>query len=253
MIKFSLVQGGGSGNSMGKGEEGNEKVLSYGDVVMRRSDLDILAGPHFLNDRIIEFYFTYLASKKYSSQEDIAFVSPSVSFWIAKCNDATFLTDCLAPLKLRDKNLVIFTVNDNVDVNEAGGGSHWSLLVYYRKMNMFVHHDSFHGINSLHAEMLSKSVAGLLADYQFAASASFVDCPTPRQRNAHDCGLYVLAIAERICDWYQDASEGKGDDWFSAVSDKVVDSMGVAILRTVIKNLILDLKEGNGRTSSSST
>ncbi|KAL7201891.1 hypothetical protein ACSBR1_033562 [Camellia fascicularis] len=38
----------------------DEKILSYNDVVLRRSDLDILSGPYFLNDRIIEFYFSYL-------------------------------------------------------------------------------------------------------------------------------------------------------------------------------------------------
>ncbi|XP_073141101.1 NEDD8-specific protease 1 isoform X2 [Henckelia pumila] len=40
----------------------DEKILSYNDVVLRRSDLDVLSGPYFLNDRIIEFYFSYLTS-----------------------------------------------------------------------------------------------------------------------------------------------------------------------------------------------
>ncbi|GMP88376.1 hypothetical protein CsSME_00040394 [Camellia sinensis var. sinensis] len=33
----------------------DEKSLSYNSVVLRRSDLDILSGPYFLDNRIIEF------------------------------------------------------------------------------------------------------------------------------------------------------------------------------------------------------
>ncbi|XP_066354294.1 uncharacterized protein [Miscanthus floridulus] len=46
---------------MGSGsKEGDEWVLSHGDVVLIRSDLAILRGPRFINDRIIAFYFAHL-------------------------------------------------------------------------------------------------------------------------------------------------------------------------------------------------
>ena len=41
-------------------KERDEWVLSHGDVVLIRSDLAILRGPRFINDRIIAFYFAHL-------------------------------------------------------------------------------------------------------------------------------------------------------------------------------------------------
>ena len=32
--------------------KGGDKVLSYGDVLLRRSDVNLLKGPHWLNDQV---------------------------------------------------------------------------------------------------------------------------------------------------------------------------------------------------------
>lgn len=32
---------------------GDDKVLSYGDNLLRRSDVDLLAGPFWLNDQVL--------------------------------------------------------------------------------------------------------------------------------------------------------------------------------------------------------
>ena len=89
----------------------DEKILSYNDVVLRRSDLEILSGPYYLNDRIIEFYFSLLSSSHPS--QDILLVPPSIAFWITNCPDVCGLKDFLEPLKFPDKKLVIFPVNSN--------------------------------------------------------------------------------------------------------------------------------------------
>ncbi|KAL0369713.1 UNVERIFIED_CONTAM: NEDD8-specific protease 1 [Sesamum angustifolium] len=81
----------------------DEKILSYDDVVLRRSDLDILSGPYFLNDRIIEFYFSYLTSC-YPS-EDILLIPPSIAFWIKECPDISSLKDFVEPLHLPRRKL----------------------------------------------------------------------------------------------------------------------------------------------------
>jgi hypothetical protein len=33
---------------------GNDRVLSYGDVLLRKSDVELLEGPHWLNDQVKE-------------------------------------------------------------------------------------------------------------------------------------------------------------------------------------------------------
>lgn len=196
----------------------DEKILSYNDVVLRRSDLDILSGPHFLNDRIIEFYFSYLTTSH--SSQDILLVPPSISFWLTNCPNVDILKEFLAPLNLPDKKLIIFPVNDNEDVNEAEGGAHWSLLAFERDANVFVHHDSCGGMNARHAKRLYKTVLGFMGT---SSSGKYVECSSsPQQQNGYDCGLYVIAIASVISSWYTNGEFKEGDElWFSIVKERV--------------------------------
>ncbi|KAF3339322.1 NEDD8-specific protease 1 [Carex littledalei] len=130
------------------------------------SDLSILCGPHYLNDRLIHFFFSHLAVSC-SYPDDILLVPPSIAYLIANYPDPTSLSDVVAPLKLRDKALVLFPVNDNPDVNLAEGGSHWSLLICHVPSREFVHHDSSGCLNSVHAYKLYQLVQHFLSDVQF--------------------------------------------------------------------------------------
>ncbi|XAR60484.1 Ulp1 peptidase [Bertholletia excelsa] len=226
---------------MGK-SSADEKILNYKDVVLRRSDLDILSGPYFLNDRIIEFYFSYLSSC-YPS-EDILLVPPSIAFWIANCPDTESLKDFLEPLNLSYKNLAIFPVNNNTDVTDAEGGSHWSLLAFERRTNTFVHHDSFGGLNSGHAKRLYRALLGHMGIFNTASTCKYVECPsTPQQVNGYDCGLYVAAIAKAVCGWHESGGPKDEDGlWFSAVNEQVTPSI-IAHMRSNILELIRSLMD----------
>lgn len=198
----------------------DEKVLSYNSVVLRRSDLDLLEGPVYLNDRIIEFYFSYLSMLHPS--EDIHFVTPTISFWLANSKDSeSFINAFVEPLKTF--KVVIFTVNNNDDMSKTDGGTHWSLLVYYRDTKTFVHYDSFKYINNWYAIKLYQAVKEHLSSTEGSGSTSeefcqirkrrrkiypiaamgpyFREHSTPQQTNGYDCGLYVMAIAGVICRW----------------------------------------------------
>lgn len=215
----------------------DEKILSYNDVVLRRSDLDILSGPYFLNDRIIEFYFSYLSSCY--PCEDILLAPPGIAFWISNCPDTDNLKDFLQPLNLSSKKLVILPVNDNDDVTVPEGGSHWSLLVFERTANVFVHHDSSGGSNSRHAKRLYKAIVGYMGTGDTCRYLSWDR--SPQQVNGYDCGLYVAAIAKAICSWYGSGGQSDGDQlWFSEVNEQVTPSL-VAEMRKDILRLITSL------------
>lgn len=216
----------------------DDKILCYNDCVLRRSDLDILNGPYFLNDRIIEFCFSYLATSYPSN--DILLVPPSISFWIANCPDLESLREVVLPLRIPDKKVVIFPVNDNDDVTFAEGGSHWSLLAYVREKNEFVHHDSFSGSNSGHAKRLCNAVVRFTGISDSKSYDHFIDATTPQQRNGYDCGLYVTAIAKIICEWHLSGQSGIGDLWYSALKTQVTTSR-VSEMRNEILMLIKDL------------
>ncbi|KAL3616406.1 hypothetical protein CASFOL_039796 [Castilleja foliolosa] len=217
---------------MERGKSASDKILSYNDVVLRRSDLGILSGPYFLNDRIIEFYFSHLATLH--PRDDILLVPPSIAFWIKECPDIASLKDFVDPLHLPKKDLIIFPINDNDDVERAEGGTHWSLLVFERNANLFVHHDSSDGFNSAHARRVYRAVVSYTG-----CEAGYKEWyETPRQTNGYDCGLYVLAIARVICEWYASVgNEDKEGLWFAGVKEKVKPSR-VAEMRSEILELV---------------
>ncbi|KAK3036822.1 hypothetical protein RJ639_031300 [Escallonia herrerae] len=218
----------------------DEKILSYNDVVLRRSDLDILNGPCFVNDRIIEFYFSYLSACNPS--EDILLVPPSIAFWITNCPDIGCLKDFVEPLNLSTKKLVLFPVNNNDDVTEVEGGSHWSLLAFERDITVFVHHDSYGGINQRHAKRLCEVVAPYMNISNTTSDELYHECAsTPQQVNTYDCGLYVIAIARAICRWYSEGQEDVGLLWFSTLKEQVT-PYTVSKMRNEILELIRSLK-----------
>eukprot|EP01018_Ginkgo_biloba_P037592 Gb_29482 [translate_table: standard] len=214
----------------------DEKILSYGDVVLRRSDLKILQGPCFLNDRIIEFYFCYLSSL---SSRKMLLVGPCVSFWILNAPDIDSIQECVHPLKLPEQDLVIFPVNNNKDVGRAEGGTHWSLLVYHRKKNVFEHYDSFSGDNMLYARKLFAKIKDFMSP---AVAAKLIEHFTPQQSNGYDCGLYALAIAKELCFFDENEAKTSGEDWTSILKSRVTSST-VTEMRNHIIKVINDLSD----------
>ena len=87
-------------------------VLSYSDSIIRQSDLKLLEGPHWLNDRIISFYFEYLFEKEFDSSDKLVFISPEVSQFL-KMSNREELVIFLEPLNLTEKELIVLAVNNN--------------------------------------------------------------------------------------------------------------------------------------------
>ena len=217
----------------------DDMILSYNDVVLRRSDLDILSGPYYLNDRLIEFYFSYLATC-YPSQ-DISLVPPSIAFWMMNCPDTGSLRDFIEPLKLSEKKLVIFPINNNDDVERAEGGTHWSLLAFEKTANVFVHHDSCGGLNDGHARRLYEAVVGFMGNSNSSRAPQYQECKdSPQQANGYDCGLYVAATARAIFFWYR-SEQPRDGLWFSVVKE-LVKSSAVTGFRSQMLGLIKSLQ-----------
>lgn len=217
--------------------DADEKMLSYNDVVLRRSDLDILGGPRYINDRLIEFYFAHLSAASPSAGAGaVLLVPPSISFWIANSPDFESLHEILAPLRLRERDLILFTVNNNTDVTLAEGGYHWSLLAYDRRADGFFHHDSIEGLNRWHAEKLYNVAKNFVGN----SRACLDERPTPQQRNGYDCGLHVMVAARAICGWHDCESKDIHDRWLPDLGKEVAK---VPEMRGGLLRLITDLME----------
>ncbi|XP_056268952.1 sentrin-specific protease 8 isoform X1 [Pseudoliparis swirei] len=171
-------------------------VLSYQDSLLRTADVSLLEGPYWLNDQVIGFAFEYFAAERFSVLgETVTFVSPQVTQFIKCASCPNELALFLEPLDLASRRWVFLAVNDNS--NQSAGGSHWSLLVYHHDSNHFAHYDSQKGGNSRHA----RRIAGSLDPFLGAGrKAQFVEEPCPSQKNSYDCGMYVICIAEALCE-----------------------------------------------------
>ncbi|KAJ4914426.1 NEDD8-specific protease 1 [Raphanus sativus] len=173
----------------------DDKILSYNDVVLRRSDLDILNGPNFLNDRIIEFYLSYLSTVHTSSA--ISLIPPSIAFWISNCPDTESLKDFIEPLRLLESDLLIFPVNEQYQCRACR-----------RRV-------------TLELTRLFEAVSPFVSD----GDAMYRECSdTPQQKNGYDCGVYLLAIARVICQWFSSGGVKNRDElWFTDVKETVPD------------------------------
>lgn len=108
----------------------NITVLSYNESLLRKSDVDLLKGPHWLNDTIISFYFEYLEIECFKGDKKLIFVSPEVTqcIKISPLRELKIFLDPLVNEKVNPK-FIFFALNDN-EQTEYSGGSHWSLLAY---------------------------------------------------------------------------------------------------------------------------
>lgn len=100
----------------------------------------------------------------------------------------------LEPRGFAAARLVLFAVNNNPDVEQAGGGSHWSLLAYSAASNSFHSYDSMAGSNRQAARAVYKAAAAAAPP-----GARLVEEWAPQQANGYDCGVHVLAVAKLLC------------------------------------------------------
>ncbi|KAG2424214.1 hypothetical protein HXX76_014745 [Chlamydomonas incerta] len=202
---------------------GERKVLDFGDVLLREADVELLEGPHWLNDQIVSFYFEYMerevlpaaaaaaaaaaataaATPAAAAACSVLLLPPATCFLLMHAGP-DMAADILAPLKPCSRGLVLLPVNDNPDVDRAAGGSHWSLLVFHRPSNTLRHYDSSAGSgNTAAARRLAAAVGPALARPGAGGAAAggggapgFVGVEDmPHQTNGYDCGVYVLAVA----------------------------------------------------------
>eukprot|EP00965_Chrysotila_dentata_P041400 1373024-Pleurochrysis_carterae.AAC.2 len=80
------------------------------------------------------------------------------------------------------------------DPNEHSGGSHWSLLCY--RNGCFEHYDSHREQNAFRAKEVARCLGPLLGT---STTPKVVQMAAPQQSNGYDCGMYVLAIAKKLC------------------------------------------------------
>lgn len=167
-------------------------VLSYYDTLIHESDLDLLDGPHWLNDTIIGFYLEYLEKEVYGNH-NVCFIRPEITQCL-KLSDVSEYPTFLDPLKFKQKSFAIMPLND-CENPDLPGGSHWSLLVYSKPEGTFYHLDSSKGSNHNAARTLYYKLSQYVCKTK---SCEFRTLNSLQQSNSYDCGVFVLCNIDNI-------------------------------------------------------
>lgn len=168
-------------------------VLSYHDALLKQSDVALLDGRHWLNDQIISFFFEYMSRDVHQDNESLLFVSPEVTQCLKMVSSAE-VEMFLGPVNAHEKMVIFFALNDQAQ--NAAGGSHWSLLLYYKPMATFYHFDSATPSNHHVAESMMDKLKPFLTSPGSVAILQEAKCL--QQDNSYDCGVHVIAQTEHL-------------------------------------------------------
>ena len=114
-------------------------VISYHDSVLRQSDLALLSAPNWLNDQIISFFYEYLNNDEISDPR-IGYIDPSLVQLVKLCQEPFEADAMLQSLDLSSKEVILIPINDEQSTH--AGGTHWSLLVWFKEQEKLVHYNS---------------------------------------------------------------------------------------------------------------
>ncbi|CAG5096691.1 Oidioi.mRNA.OKI2018_I69.XSR.g14736.t1.cds [Oikopleura dioica] len=168
-------------------------VISYHDSVLRQSDLALLSAPNWLNDQIISFFYEYLSNEEINDPR-IGYVDPSLVQLVKLCAEPFEADAMLQSLNLSAKEIVLIPINDEESGN--AGGTHWSLLVWFRQTEKFVH---FNSISNSNVKAAKRSANSFATSIGAKVPFKIVDADVVAQKNTYDCGLHVLSISHQIC------------------------------------------------------
>lgn len=208
-------------------EAGDQRtVLSFHDSFLRNTDLATLNRGNWLNDPIISFYLEYLDNNVFKNIHDDAAFLAAGAVQLMKSLGADDLREMFKNIA---KKKIVFMPLNNCEISQ-GGGSHWSLVIYFDRA--FYHLDSSQPMNSSCAKTLCKQLHAI-----FGEKIPIIEVACPSQTNSSDCGVYVLEFTEVACAAFAEAGT------FSQDVFKLITPEGIRKKRKTIEDIIRNLRE----------
>lgn len=173
-------------------------------------------------------------------QARIVLLRPSMTFLLMKQPDLLQVTSALPSFK--HVTHIFLPINDNRNVAQAEGGSHWSLLLVSAIDGVAFHYDSLGGSNFNEARFATDKMSRILGKQ--LRFMNLDDCP--QQENGSDCGVFVCILMRHLL-VKRLLSANAREKVSMSMANKMIDSNGgrKEMLR-IIENL---RKEGERRRS----
>jgi len=148
----------------------------------------------WLTDNAICFWEEYLERERLTEfpRANIVLLRPSMSFMLQNTPDPLSLKSALPDFSKTTH--VFLPINDCRDVEEAEGGSHWSLLLVSVLDGVAFHYDSLTPSNVQDAKLVAYRISQLLGK-----QLRFINLEdSPQQDNGSDCGVYVCLLMQHL-------------------------------------------------------
>jgi sentrin-specific protease 8 len=167
-------------------------IISNNDVRLTEAEAQLWNACNWLNDACISFYLWTLRNKVGS---EICLLDPGTVFILLFDDDPEDIQDLVVKTGMNIANLIVIPINDNLDVEDPDGGSHWALLLARRAEDglVFEYVDS---MDSQGTENVAKEVSRRVWSAMKLQNKTFKTVQCQKQTNSFDCGVYVLAYAE---------------------------------------------------------
>jgi sentrin-specific protease 8 len=136
----------------------------------------------------------YLEREELTSfpKASIVLLRPSMSYMLMNSPDPLTLKEVLPDFSATTH--VFLPINDNVDVTQAEGGSHWSLLLVSIIDGVSFHYDSMSNSNDREARSTTMKLEQLLCKQ--LRYIPMLD--SPQQENGSDCGVFVCVLMKHL-------------------------------------------------------
>jgi len=122
----------------------------------------------------------------------IVLLRPSMSYMLMQTAEPLTLKEVLP--NFATTTHVFLPINDNIDVTNAEGGSHWSLLLVSIIDGVSFHYDSMSQSNLREAQNTTRKMEQLLGKrLRFIAMED-----SPQQENGSDCGVFVCVLMRHL-------------------------------------------------------
>ncbi|KAJ3477404.1 hypothetical protein NLG97_g8850 [Lecanicillium saksenae] len=224
----------------------DKPYLSYYDASLTVGDVKSLKND-WLSDNVITFWQEYLERETLPRypQARICLLRPSMAFLLMRTQtqDMRQINNTLP--NLAKATHIFLPINDNHNVGDAEGGSHWSLLLVSVLDGVAFHYDSLGGANYSEGNLTTRKLSQVLG-----RQLRFVNLEdSPQQENGSDCGVFVCLLMRHLL-VKRLLSANAREKVSMSMAGKMVDSHGgrKEMLR-IIDNL---RKEAERRRSSAS-
>ncbi|KAL7744188.1 hypothetical protein ACLKA6_009161 [Drosophila palustris] len=163
--------------------------LRFQELSLRHSDVQLLQGPHALNERLLEFYYTYLQTRRYKMKPELHFLSPALghSLRLLELRERRRL---VRDLQLPSKEFVFVPLSED---------SHWSLLLVARPDRRFYYFDPEDNRHLNLAQLLYENLRFVLAadEYHFTVGR----CLQQAKGQGHESGVHLMCMTDTLADY----------------------------------------------------